>query len=162
MVLNKVKGGSPHYFLSKEERQRVVEAIRTAECGTTGEIRVHVERKSPKEPLERAAEVFLTLGMEKTAGRNGVLIYIALADHLFAIYGDQGIDQAVGSAWWGDIRDGMQRHFRAGDFCGGICEAVSKVGAVLHECFPGVAGNLNELSDEPSIDLSDPGDCDVS
>jgi uncharacterized membrane protein len=145
---------SPHYFLSKSERKRVVAAIHAAEHGTSGEIRVHVERKCPVEPLDRARVVFDTLGMTGTQNRNGVLIYIALSDRVFAIYGDQGIDDAVQRPFWNEIRDRMQERFKAGEFCAGICEAVTQVGAVLHSCFPAVAGDVNELPDEPSFDLS--------
>jgi uncharacterized membrane protein len=145
---------SPHYFLSKDEREAISEAIRLAETGTSGEIRVHVERHCKgKEPLERAAELFEKLGMTQTERRNGVLIYIALADHLFAIYGDQGIDAEFGQANWNEIRNGMQDHFRSGEFCAGIREAIEKVGVCLHTCFPSVENDTNELSNEPSIDL---------
>jgi uncharacterized membrane protein len=145
---------SPHYFLSKSEREAITEAIRTAETGTSGEIRVHVERHlKGKEPLDRARELFDKLGMTQTACRNGVLIYLALSDHAFAIYGDEGIDAQLGPESWNAIRDGMQEHFRSGEFCAGIVEAIEKVGAALNTCFPLAEGDANELSNEPSIDL---------
>jgi uncharacterized membrane protein len=147
-------GRSPHYFLSKDERRQVVEAIQRAESCTSGEIRVHVERKCSVDPLERAAQVFQSLGMQNTKSRNGVLIYMALSDRRFAIYGDQGIDDIVQRPFWNEIRDQMQERFRRGLFAEGLCEAIRRVGAVLEQSFPAVACDVNELPDEPSIDLT--------
>ena len=45
-------------FLSKEEEQEIVEAIRVAEKNTSGEIRVHIEKTTSKVPFDRALEVF--------------------------------------------------------------------------------------------------------
>lgn len=144
---------SPHYFLSKAERDRLVESIRLAETGTSGEIRVHVERRCRIDALERAAQVFDLLGMRATRQRNGVLLYLALEDRVFAIYGDQGIDDAVQRPFWNEIRDRMQEHFRDGRFGDGLCLAVERVGGVLRSCFPVEPGDVNELPNEPSIDL---------
>ncbi len=41
-------------FLSKEEEQEIVEAIRVAEKNTSGEIRVHIEKTTSKVPFDRA------------------------------------------------------------------------------------------------------------
>lgn len=46
-------------FLSKEDEQAIVEAIRMAEKNTSGEIRVHIEKTASKAPFDRALEVFL-------------------------------------------------------------------------------------------------------
>lgn len=51
-------------------------------------------------PIDRAAEVFRYLSLDKTALRNGVLIYLAYEDHKFAIIGDEGINQKVGQNFW--------------------------------------------------------------
>ena len=56
----------------------MVDAIRKAEAGTSGEIRVYLERKHKGDALSRAAKVFHKIGMTKTRHRNGVLIYLAL------------------------------------------------------------------------------------
>lgn len=140
----------PKRFLTAPENDRVIEAIRQAELGTSGEIRVHIERHTKLEPLDRARALFAKLGMAATAGRNGVLVYIATADHRFAILGDEGIHQLVGDAYWAAIRDMMAERFRAGRFCDGICEAVTRVGAVLKASFPIQAGDVNELPNAPS------------
>ena len=50
-------------FLSADEEQAVIEAIRKAEQNTSGEIRVHLENSCPSNISERAVEVFSILKM---------------------------------------------------------------------------------------------------
>ena len=45
-------------FLTKEEEQEIVEAIRMAEKETSGEIRVHIEKTTSIDAFDRALEVF--------------------------------------------------------------------------------------------------------
>jgi uncharacterized membrane protein len=145
---------SPAVFLSGREREMVVGAIRDAESRTSGEVRVCLERRCPAgaDTLARAAEHFARLGMTRTALKNGVLIYVALADRRFAILGDAGIHERVGEAEWGKIRDGVATRFGAGEFCKGICEAVTRIGELLSSSFPRRTGDANELPDEISIE----------
>jgi uncharacterized membrane protein len=51
-------------FLTKEEEQEIVEAIRLAEKETSGEIRIHIEKTTSKDPFDRALEVFHLLEMD--------------------------------------------------------------------------------------------------
>jgi uncharacterized membrane protein len=143
---------NPGRFFSPEERDRIVAAIRRAEQETSGEIRVHLARRAGDDPLATARATFAKLGMAATRRRNGVLILIALADREFAIYGDEGVDRAVGAAGWQEIRDDLAEHFRRGAFCDGVCRAVARVGETLQTAFPAEAGDTNELSDLISTD----------
>jgi uncharacterized membrane protein len=70
---------------SANDQDRIVSAIKNAEMATSGELRVHIERKSDLDALARSKALFLELGMDKTELRNGVLIYLALEDKKFAI-----------------------------------------------------------------------------
>ena len=79
-------------LFTEEESKAIVSAIAEAEDKTSGEIRLHVEPNCKGEVLDRAAEVFFKLGMDKTKDSNGVLIYVAHEDHKFAIIGDKGIN----------------------------------------------------------------------
>ena len=84
-------------LLRKESKEALVRAIQTAEKNTSGEIRVHLEQVCKGDPCLRAAYVFSKLGMFRTKDRNGVLIYLALKSHKFAIIGDSGINEKVGA-----------------------------------------------------------------
>ena len=57
-------------FFSKEEQQRIVDAIREAERNTSGEIRVHIENFCFGDALEKAKKVFRKLEMQNTKDRN--------------------------------------------------------------------------------------------
>ena len=71
---------SARSFFTKEEQHNIVAAIKEAELNTSGEIRVHIENHCKEEALERAAEVFYDLKMDRTAARNGILFYLAVKD----------------------------------------------------------------------------------
>ena len=112
-------------FLTSEEEAAIIEAIRTAEKNTSGEIRVHLEPSSisaeePNEHIDafdRAAEVFDMLNMHNTAERNGVLIYVAVDDRTLVIMGDQGINDIVGQNFWESTKDIIINHFKISIFC---------------------------------------------
>ena len=99
-------------FLTPDEEKAIVNAIQIAEQNTSGEIRVHLEDHSEKPPVERAQEVFYSLGMDKTKARNGVLFYVGVEDHTFAIIGDIGIDDVVESDFWECTRDVVIENFQ--------------------------------------------------
>lgn len=138
-------------FFSKEEQQKIVAAIKEAELNTSGEIRVHIENHCKKETLERAAEVFYDLKMNQTAARNGILFYIAVKDHKFAVIGDEGINKKVEHDFWNDIKDQMIFNFKENKFADGLVAGISKCGERLKEYFPYQSDDVNELSDEISF-----------
>jgi len=137
-------------FLSKEEEQDIVQAILEAERNTSGEIRVHIEAHTRLEPIERAKEVFRILKMGNTKEENGVLIYLAVNDKRFAIYGDRGIDKVVPDDFWDSTRDAIQAQFKQNNFKQGIIDGILKAGKELQTHFPWQQGDINELSDEVS------------
>ena len=87
-------------FLTAEEEQEIVAAIIEAEKNTSGEIRVHIEATTQLDHFSRAQQVFHFLKMDNTKDENGVLLYVAVQDKRFVIYGDRGIDQAVPKGFW--------------------------------------------------------------
>lgn len=135
-------------FLGKLDHDRIVAAIRAAEGNTSGEIRIYVQRgKLKADPLTAAQQKFQSLGMDKTAARNGVLIYVAPRMHQFAIVGDSGIHQICGNDLWERVVAKMGEHFRNEHFSDAIVDAVQDIGAVLAKHFPRKPGDVNELPD---------------
>ena len=128
-----------------------MDAIKEAERTTSGEIRLHVENKCKGDVLDRASEVFSLLGMHKTKLRNGVLFYLAVEDHKFAIIGDAGINQKVEDHYWGDIKEHMLARFKAEAIVLGLCEGIKMTGQKLKEHFPVHEDDVNELTDEISF-----------
>lgn len=145
-------------FLSDTDFDAIVHAIVAAEAQTSGEIRVHLERRVPRrrgdkqgDVYRRAHEVFSHLGMHRTAHRHGVLIYLALEDHKLAIVGDEGIHGRVGDQYWARVRDLMVEKLKAGAPRDALLTAIHEVGRALQEHFPRRPGDTNELSDQVSV-----------
>lgn len=138
-------------FLSKREEEEVVEAIRQAERKTSGEIRVHLEPSTGDQDIfERAMEVFHALKMDNTKEANGVLIYVAVEDRNFVIYGDKGINDVVPDDFWESTKELIVGHFKNGKFKDGLVDGVLKAGEQLQKHFPWDENNTNELSDQIS------------
>jgi uncharacterized membrane protein len=139
-------------FLAEADLDAVTRAIGAAELRTSAEIRVHLDHRCPGEPMARAVAVFEHLGMHRTAARHGVLIYVSVGDHKLAVLGDQGIHERVGQVYWERLVDAVLAHFREERPRDGLLHAVAEVGAVLARHFPRGPGDVNELSDQVSID----------
>ena len=138
-------------FLTKEEEQAVVEAIRVAEKNTSGEIRVHIEKTTSIDSYERAMEVFHLLKMDETQLKNGVLLYVAVKDKSFVICGDKGIDDLVPTNFWDSTKDIMAAHFKNGNFKQGLVDGITKAGEQLQKYFPFEDDDTDELSNEISL-----------
>ncbi len=142
----------PQDLLTADQQRTVVDAVRLAEKGTSGEIRVHIDGECEGNPITRAEEVFRKLEMDKTNLRNGVLIYLACNTKVFAIIGDKGINDVVPAHFWEDVLDVMRAEFRQGRFAEGIAEAVRMVGEKLKDFFPYQADDINEQPDNISFE----------
>ncbi|HEY8400291.1 MAG TPA: TPM domain-containing protein [Cytophagaceae bacterium] len=134
------------------QKEAIINAIKTAENNTSGEIQVHIENHCTKDVMERAKEVFNNLKMYETAARNGVLFYLAMKDHKFAILGDAGINAVVPPDFWENIKNQMRVHFKAGRFTEGLCEGIHMAGDKLKEHFPYQDDDRNELPDDISFE----------
>lgn len=134
-------------FLTFEEEQEIVNAILEAEKNTSGEIRVHIEASAKIDHFSRAQQVFHFLKMDNTKDENGVLLYVAVEDKKFVIYGDKGIDKAVPRGFWDDTKEIISTYFHNGNFKQGIIDGVLKAGKELEAHFPWNHNDTNELSD---------------
>jgi uncharacterized membrane protein len=137
-------------FLTPEQEQEIISAIRTAEKNTSGEIRVHIESKSNLEHYERALEVFHLLKMDNTKDANAVLIYVAVLDKKFVIYGDKGVNKVVPKDFWDTTKNTIQNQFKSGNFKQGIVDGILKAGEELQVHFPWQTNDEDELSNEIS------------
>ena len=137
-------------FLTASEERDIVEAIRLAELNTSGEIKVHIEKTANGDATNRALEVFHTLKMDNTKLQNAVLIYVAIEDKIFVIYGDVGINNVVPNNFWNSTKDIIQSHFKVGNFKQGLVEGIQKSGEQLKTYFPYSNLDTNELSNDIS------------
>jgi uncharacterized membrane protein len=135
-------------FFSDKEKEQIVAAIRQAEKRTSGEVRVFVESRCRfMNPLNRAAEIFFGLKMDKTDDRNGVLVYIAIKDKQLAVFGDEGIHQRVGEKFWQTEVEKMIELFKGQNYGDGLAGIVTEIGNALHQHFPYTDDDKNELPD---------------
>ena len=120
---------------------------------TSGEIRIHLQRKVREDFMEHGKEIFEKIGMTQTEDRNGVMIFMGLASHRFAILGDRGINEKVPEHFWEDVIAPMTTHFKEDRFADGVVEAVIMIGEKLSAYFPYERDDVNELPDEISYSL---------
>ncbi len=135
-------------MLSAREKEEIQESIRLAELKTSGEIRVHIDKKCTVNPIERAIEVFNKLKMHETEQRNGVLIYLSFSDKKLAIIGDKGIHDVVPFDFWESTKNEMIFRFKRNEFTQGIIDAVAEAGKQLQHYFPIKSDDKNELNNE--------------
>jgi uncharacterized membrane protein len=139
---------SARNFFTDEQQQTIRNAIVSAELNTSGEIRVHIDEKCEGDVLAQAAIIFSDLKMDKTDQRNGVLFYLAVADKMFAILGDKGINEKVPAGFWDNIRDTMLGHFKKDEFTEGLSKGIQMAGEKLITHFPYHRTDVNELENE--------------
>jgi uncharacterized membrane protein len=135
------------HFFQKIQDDRLVRAIREAENKSSGEIRVFISRQAVEDSVAAAAARFTRLGMEKTAGRNGVLIFVAPRSQNFAIIGDLAVHEKCGPAFWESVAGEMAGHFRKSQFTEAILAGIRRAGDLLAQHFPRSASDQNELPD---------------
>lgn len=138
-------------LLPRSVQARVADAIKHAESRTSGEIRVYAEPncKYP-DPLVRAKEVFSQLKMEQTSARNAILVYIALDDKKFALFGDKVIyEKAGGPQFWEKAAEELKDHLKKNEVAEGLCSCINQLGSALAAHFPhDPTVKKNELPDE--------------
>lgn len=139
---------------------RLKERIAASEQRHSGEIRVCVEAGLPLSYLwrhatarERALALFSKLRIWDTEHRNGVLIYLLLAEHAIEIVADRGLAREVAAQTWPRLLAGMGEAFRAHRFEEGLNDAIAAVDELLVRHFPLAPGaaNPNELSDNVTV-----------
>ncbi len=137
-------------FFTEEEKLAIVQTIRQAERTTSGEVRLFVESKTKfVDAIDRAEELFFKLEMDETEHRNGVLVYVAMKDKQLALFGDEGIYEALGPAFWNEAVKEMLTDFSGDCIVEGLQKCIKKIGQVLTEKFPYEAEtDKNELPDD--------------
>ncbi len=142
---------SSRNFFTSEQQKSIQQSIVNAELNTSGEIRVHIDDKCKGDVLDAAANMFHKMKMDKTELRNGVLFYLAVSDHKFAILGDKGINEKVPTDFWDHIKELMLAHFKKQEFTEGLCKGIEMAGEKLKTNFPLQSNDTNELTNDLSF-----------
>jgi uncharacterized membrane protein len=144
-----IKAAFPQESLHAIEHQ-----IKASEARHLGEIRFVIEAGLTGSPLfhdqsarHRAIDVFSQLRIWDTDLRNGVLIYLLLADHAVEIVADRGIHGKVGEQTWAKICRCIETEFRNQHYEQGTIDGIELVNEQLIKHFPAGTINRNELPD---------------
>jgi len=137
-------------FFTNAENHRIVNAIQQAEKQTSGELRVFVESRCRfVDALDRATEVFAGLKMNETTENNAILIYVAMRDRQLALFGDKGIHEKVGDAFWDEKVRIILSHFGEENYAEGLVRIIGEIGETLRKYFPyNGETDKNELPDD--------------
>jgi len=133
-------------------------SISSAELRCSGEIRFVVETalemadlRAGLTPRERAIQTFSDLHVWNTELRNGVLIYVLVADRDVEILADRGAAASISAESWEQVARIMEAAFRAGRFLEGSVAGVEAVGELLAKRFPPGARDRDELPNQPAL-----------
>jgi uncharacterized membrane protein len=133
-------------------------AIQKAESRSSGEIRFAIETAldiaelwAGITPRERALQVFSQLRVWDTELRNGILIYVLVADRDVEIVADRGAAARISAAEWESVCRLMEGHFREGRFKEGSLAGVDAVAGLLEREFPAGPSDRNELTNQPTL-----------
>lgn len=83
-----------------------------------------------------AVEQFFTRGLSRTPARNGILIYVSLAEHYARIVADEGIAEKAGRQDWQTAVDTLVAHAREDRVVDGFVAAVDLCADVLARHYP--------------------------
>ena len=101
-----------------------------------------------RDRVHRAALTqFKARGFEATAGRNGVLIYVAEPEHIAEVIADTAVFAKVAPDHWGTTILALIEGIKGGRPAEGMVSAIGLAGAVLAAHFPPQPGDVNELDD---------------
>ena len=138
-------------LLSDDDLAAITRAVAEAEGHTSAEVRVHLDHSCEGDALQQAIKVFERLGMHSTAARNGVLVYISVADRKLAVIGDKGIHERVGEAYWQGLVTAVRERMSQQQPRDGLVFALAEVGRELGRHFPRRPDDRNELPNQVSL-----------
>lgn len=142
--------------------ERIRNAIAESEKSHGAEICFAVERalsiadlSAQVTPRARAEIVFGQLRVWDTAGNNGILIYVLLAEHSIEIIADRDALMRIPAEHWKGVCDLVAQGFAAGHHADAVVAAVEGLTPLLVTHYPqdsvAISEHADELSDRPHI-----------
>ena len=105
-------------------------------------------RKAKAAKVRRFAHLlFFDATLSALPKRNGVLLFVAIAERHVEIVADRGIDDLVGTAEWQRIVDAFSSAARSGRIAAALEAAIRDLGNVMGRHYPAEPGQTNRLPD---------------
>ena len=138
--------------------QAIEQAIGNGERRHTCEIRFVVESNLDSseiwnhvQPRLRAKYLFSQLNVWDTAGNNGVLLYVLLADRSVDIVVDRAISAVLPDTHWRRVIEHLTVAYKSGDFVDSTIRTLDAISMDLAEHFPASSTDVNELSNKTTL-----------
>ncbi len=103
------------------------------------------EARATEMAEEQAVIEFQRLGLEHTAARSGVLLFVALFERRAIVLADSGVAEKVDASTWSVACDRVLAGIRHGSLKDGLVDGIAEVGRVLAEHFPSKDGGRDEI-----------------
>ena len=108
--------------------------------------RFFLNRREVEEEVRKGAlTAFYAEKLHKTAGENGILIYISVLEQKVWILADAGINKKIEPHTWDALIAELTRGIKAGNRCQALCAAIRRTGEILQNHFPHQRNDQDEL-----------------
>jgi putative membrane protein len=126
-------------------------AVGTSLCAHFWNVRRLLVPRSRQKTRVREASLatFTELGVARTHGRHGILVYISLFERAVEVVPDIGIDVLALGPGWQKCLDEMQHALVHRHDLEAFCASLRSLGPVLGAAMPRTPDSVNELPDEP-------------
>jgi putative membrane protein len=122
-------------------------AVAAVACGNIGPLRRLLAGKRCRAAAELAAKAaFVDLGISKTTGRTGILVFVSMFERTAVVVPDVAVDRTAIEGF-AAIETAIERAVRAGDFDAFVA-ALESLGPTLAPALPRSEDDVNELPDE--------------
>jgi len=130
---------------------RVQEAVEAAELRTSAEIVVSIAPFFLGRVWPAARRAFARLGIARTRGRNGVLVFVVPARRQVVVLADDGAVACIDPAIWRDAAARIAGAFARGHGTAGLVDGIERLARALSRPFPYERSDVNELPDAPQL-----------
>lgn len=105
------------------------------------------ERQLAKCVAEAARVAFYDLGIARTSGRSGILVFVSTFEQRVLVLADIGVDVAALGPKWSDACQALSQAVKRRDLAA-FEQAVESLGPILGATMPRSVEDVNELPDE--------------
>jgi putative membrane protein len=130
---------------------RVRQAVEAAERLTSAELVVSIAPFFLGRVWAAARRTFERLGVARTRGRNGVLVFVVPARRQVVVLADEAALARLDPAIWRDAASRIAAAFARGYGTTGLVDGVEWLSRALSGPFPHRRGDINELPDQPEL-----------